>query len=211
MDMLEKIRAPKEGVSKQRQILYSVIILLFGCGMGVFSKALDLAGFNELPYFMQRLDITNFLGRFAIWIFIAVCISVYSSNAFRAALNVFLFFIGMVTCYFLYSKFVGGFFSRNYAMIWYGFTAASPFLAFACWYAKGKGWPAIAITGAIIGVLFSQAVFLFQGIRIAHWTEVIVWLASLWVLRRKPKEFCYALGIALVVALIVQKCLPYWG
>ena len=29
-------------------------------------------------------------------------------------------------------------FSQSYAMIWFGFTAVSPLLAFVCWYAKGK-------------------------------------------------------------------------
>ena len=34
------------------------------------------------------LDIGNFLGRFAIWILIALCISIYSISAIRASINV---------------------------------------------------------------------------------------------------------------------------
>ena len=44
-----------------------------------------------------------------------------------------VFFVGMVTSYYLYSKFVAGFFSRSYAMIWVTFTVISPILAFICW------------------------------------------------------------------------------
>ena len=80
-------------ISLKRKIITNIAILLFGVFMGAGSKALDESGLNELPLIMQKLDITNFLGRFAIWIFIGACISIYSSSVKRAALNVFLFFI----------------------------------------------------------------------------------------------------------------------
>ncbi len=209
--MLDSIRTVQKKDPIQKQIIYSILNFVFGVCLGIFSKALDTTGFNELPRIMQILDITNFLGRFAIWIFIAVCISVYSSSAKRAALNVFLFFIGMTSSYYLYSTFVVGFFPRSYALIWFGLTAVSPVLAYFCWYAKGDGWIAVAISGGIIGVLLSQAVFLFQGIRISFIPEVIVWLASLWVLRRKPKEFVGEIVLSVAVAALVQIFVPFWG
>ncbi len=179
--------------------------------MGVFSKMLDTAAFNELPQIMQTLDITNFLGRFAIWIFIAVCISVYSSSPNRAALCVFLFFVGMVGSYYLYSKFMAGFFPGSYALIWFAITLLSPVPAFLCWYSKGNGWFSAALSGVIIGVLLSQAIFLTQGIRIANVPELFVWIASIWVLRRKWKELAVEICISVPVALLIQLFVPYWG
>ncbi|MBR2088609.1 MAG: hypothetical protein IJ906_16095, partial [Oscillospiraceae bacterium] len=126
-------------------------------------KVMDETDYDTLPNVMQALDITNFLGRFAVWIFIAVCISVYSSSARRAALHVFLFFAGMVSSYYLYAKLAAGFFPLNYALIWCGFTVISPLLACICWYAKGNGWASILISAGILGVLLSQAVFLFRS------------------------------------------------
>lgn len=209
--MLDKVRTAQNELSIQKKIIYTVLIFIFGIGMGLLSKVLDESAFNELPFLMQKLDITNFLGRFAVWIFIAVCISVYSNSAKRAAFNVLVFFVGMVGSYYLYSAFAAGFFPKNYALIWFCFTAVSPLLAFFCWYAKGKGWPAVCISGVIIGTLFSQAVFLFQGIRITHITEVAVWIASLLVLRRTPKEFAAQIGISIPIAILIQLILPYWG
>lgn len=207
--MLDNIRTTENDISTKRKVLDSLLILALGVVLGVFSKALDASAFNELPEVFQMLDVTNLLGRFSIWIFMAVCISVYSSSAKRAALNVFLFFLGMVTSYYLYSTFVAGFFPMGYAMIWFGITLVSPFLAYICWYAKGKGWPTVAISGVIIGVLFSFAVFLFQGIRISYIPEVIIWLASLIVLRREPKEFAVEIGISVVVAALLQLLFPF--
>lgn len=209
--MLEKVRSVEKSISVRQKVIWSVVIFVFGVCMGLFSKMLDTAGFNELPQIMQFLDITNFLGRFAIWIFIAVCISVYSNSPKRAAINVFLFFIGMVGSYYLYSAFVAGFFPRSYALIWFGITAISPALAFFCWYAKGNGWFAVVLSGIIIGVLLSQAIFLTQGIRIAQIPEVIVWIASILVLWRKWKELAIELCISVPVALLIQLFVPYWG
>ena len=98
----------------------------------------------ELPGMIMAidgaLDIHNFLGRFAIWVLIALCISIYSNSAIRASINVFVFFVGMVASYYLYSNYIAGFFPRSYAMIWFGFTDVSSLLAFVCWYARGKAY-----------------------------------------------------------------------
>ena len=205
---LENVRTVDSEISIRKKIFYSFFVVVFGIILGVASKALDETAVNELPKLFQYLDITNFLGRFSIWILIAVCISVYSNSAKRAALNVFLFFVGMVSSYYIYSAMVAGFFPKAYALIWICITILSPLPAFLCWYAKGNGWFAICISGIIIGVLFSQAVILFQGIRITHITETIVWLASLFVLRRNLKEFAMEIGISLPVAIVLQLFLP---
>lgn len=189
----------------------TILIAIFGIAMGLCSKMLDETAFNELPYVMQLLDITNFLGRFGIWIFIAVCISVYSYSAKRAALNVFVFFLCMVSSYYLYSAFVAGFFPLGYALIWFGITAISPLLAYACWHAFDGNRFGILVSAVILGVLFSQAVLLFQGIRVAHFLELVLWFLSLWILRRKKKEFTIEIVLSLIVAVLWQLVVPYWG
>lgn len=146
MNFLDKIRVPQKSDSTKRQIILTIGILLLGICMGIFSKYLDYTQ-GHLPVLLQAidnaLDFHNFLGGFAPWIVIAVCIAVYSHAPFRAAMNVFLFFVGFVASYYLYCNFVAGFFPRSYAMIWIAYTIASPFLGFLCWYAKGKGWVAL--------------------------------------------------------------------
>ena len=72
-----------------KKILHSIAVLFFGIVLGTVSKFLDTTPSNELPFIIERLDVRNFLGRFAIWILIAVCISIYSNSSIRAAVNVF--------------------------------------------------------------------------------------------------------------------------
>ncbi len=154
---LNGIRSAGNPISVNRKIINTIVILLLGIALGTFSKFLDFRQ-AELPsVFMvidRALDVHNFLGRFAIWVLIALCISIYSNSAMRASVNVFVFFVGMVTSYYWYSNCVAGFFPRNYAMIWFGFTIISPFLAFVCWYAKGKSKPAFMLSILILDLLF---------------------------------------------------------
>lgn len=181
---LNSIRCVDRKISVNRQAAATVGIMLLGIALGTVSKHLDCTASNSLPDILAYLDVTNFLGRFAIWILIAVCISVYSVSPVRAGINVFVFFAGMVASYYLYSKFIAGFFPAGYAMIWVVFTIISPVLAFICWYAKGKGMVAVIISGVISGVLFSQAFLITQGFYVPHFLEVPTWIAGVIVLFR---------------------------
>ena len=117
-DFLNKIRCMEKKISIKKQIIHTIGVLVLGIALGIISKYMDCTASNELPFIVEYLDVRNFLGRFAIWIFLAVCISVFSISPARASVNVFVFFTGMVTSYYLYSKFIAGFFPKSYAMIW---------------------------------------------------------------------------------------------
>ena len=210
ISFLENIRVPKNNLSYRAQIFNTGCILLFGIIMGTFSKFLDCTPSNHLPYLLGTLDVTNFLGRFAIWIFLAVCISVFSRSPARAAVNVFVFFAGMVTSYYLYSKFIAGFFPRSYALIWAGFTMLSPLLAFICWYAKGKGTVAIGISSGIIAVLFNTAFGYGIGyFHMRYLPEFLVLAAGILLLRRSGKETMVMLGCGIIMAFILNFAVPY--
>lgn len=197
-----------------KKILHSIVVLFFGIVLGTVSKFLDTTPSNELPFIIERLDVRNFLGRFAVWILIAVCISIYSNSSIRAAVNVFTFFLGMVTSYYLYSTFIAGFFPRSYAMIWFGLTAISPLLAFACWYAKGKSKSSLAISSLIIAVLFNMT-FSYGWIYFDIYSslELIVFICGLVILRRSTiKETIVTTAIGVIAAMILNMILPfYWG
>ena len=208
---LDKIRKPPKEVNLKKSILNTLIIMLLGFGLGVLQKWLDSVAYNDLPLLLQRLDIVNYFGRLAIWILLGTVLSVYSRSPLRAGINVFFFFLSMITGYYLYSNYVLGFLPLSYMMIWLGITFVSFFLAYICWYAKGKVIISILLSSIILAVLFSQAVLLFQGIRITHVPELITWFIGILVLYRKPKELALEIGFSLVVALIYQSFIPYFG
>ena len=158
-DFLNEIRKPIR-ISLSRKFLYSTLIFIAGVILGIISKVLDTTSSNYLPYFLEIFDLRNYFSRMGVWIFLAVVISVYSKTPIRSAINVFLFFAGMVGSYYLYTVLVSGFFPKSYMMIWIIMTCISPFAAFVCWYAKGKGIIAISIS-SIIFMFISRQTFVF--------------------------------------------------
>ena len=98
-------------------------------------------------------------------------------------------------------------------MMWIAIAFASFFMAYICWYAKGEGIIAIFISSIIMGVLLAQAFNLNfkQGFYMYHLLEVITWLISVILLRRKPKEYASEIVLSVVIAFIYQLVMPYWG
>lgn len=185
----------------------ALLVLLFGVGMGYFSKFLDCTPSNELPFFLEYLDVRNFLGRFGIWVLLGLWLSLRSASARWAALHALLFFFGMVSAYYLYSKFVAGFFPGRYALLWFGFAAASGVLALPCWYAGRKGIPALALCVLLLAVLFRCC---FAGgwlyVYPRSLLELLVYLCGIVIVRRdslRENVIMTALGTVLGFLLVL--------
>ena len=211
---LNDIRSAENPISSNRKIINTIAVLFLGIALGTFSKFLDFRQ-AELPSVLMAidgaLDVHNFLGRFAIWVLIALCISIYSNSAIRASVNVFVFFAGMVVSYYLYSNYVAGFFPRSYAMIWVGFTMISPFLAFVCWYAKGKSRPAFVLSVLILAVLSNMTfVYGWGYFKARSVLELIVFIIGLTVLRRDTLKSSVLMGtISIVLAFLLDMVIPF--
>lgn len=211
---LNDIRCTENPIPVKNKIINTTIILFLGIALGTFSKYLDFRQ-AELPGMIMAidgaLDIDNFLARFAIWVLIALCISIYSNSAIRASINVFVFFVGMVASYYLYSNYIAGFFPRSYAMIWFGFTAVSPLLAFVCWYARGKSKLAFILSALILAVLFNMC-FVYGFGYFSAWSvlEVIVFIIGFIVLKRDRLRSSAIMGtISIVLAFLLNIVIPF--
>ncbi len=211
LDFLNNIRRAEKKIPLTRQAINTAAAALLGIALGTLSKFLDTVPVNNLPALLQYLDVTNFLGRFAIWVFIAVCISIYSSSSVRAAINVFLFFAGMVLSYYLYSSFIAGFFPKSYAMIWIGFTVVSPLLAFICWYAKGQGRISLILSAGIIAVLFNMSfVYGIGYFNSLSFLEALTFLCGCAVMKRQSvADTVIMIAIGVALAFVLDIVIPF--
>ena len=213
MEFLDKIRVPQKAIAIKRQVIVTIAILLLGICVGTFSKYLDYRQ-GSLPALLQviddALDFHNFLGGFAPWIVIAVCMSVFSPTPVRASINVFSFFLGFVASYYLYGHFVAGFFPKSYALIWIAFTIVSPFMAFLSWYAKGTGPVALILSAGILAVLLNT-VFAYGMfyIDISSWLNLMMFLVGVFVLRRSGRETVVLLFMAIVFSVVMETVIPF--
>lgn len=209
MKIMHKSRGRK--MNDGQKILVSLGILLLGIALGAFSKYLDG---GKLPFPLREInnlfDIQNFLGGFAPWILLGLCISVFSRTPLRAAVNAFLFFAGMVSAYYLYGYFVLGFYPERYAFAWIVVTLLSPFLAFGTWFAKEKGVLPIIISAFILALLINTAFsYGLYYIAVTRLLNAGIFIASAVILRRNASETSIMLASALVFAIIMRFVLPY--
>ena len=210
---LDNIRKKDKSDKVLILIAVSLLICLFGFGMGVFAKFLDyrqafLPGI--LGYIDSALDLHNFLGAFAPWLFLALCIAVYSKTPLRAGINVFLFFAGMVSGYYLYCNFVAGFFPESYAMIWVFLTVVSPFFAYICWYMPGNGWLSVILSGAALSFFINSAfAYGMFYISVRSPLYLVPLAAAAFVLRRHNiKEEAAVIVTAMAVAVLFSLFSP---
>lgn len=210
-EYLNRIRNKGQTVSLHKQALYTLLLALLGIALGAFSKFLDTTPSNTLPFLLNYLDIRNFLGRFAFWVVIALCIAVYSSSPLRGAVNVLVFLAGMVGSYYLYSQFIAGFFPRSYALIWMGFTAASPLLAVLCWYAKGTEKISLVLSAVITAALFNMSfVYGWGYLEPRSVLEAACFLCGVFALRRQTvKETALMLLIGIGIAFLLNAVVPF--
>ena len=112
---------------------------------------------------------------------------------------------------FLYSNYIAGFFPRSYAMIWLGFTAVSPLLAFVCWYARGKSKLAFILSALILAVLFNMCfVYGFGYFSARSVLEVIVFIIGFIVLKRNSLRSSALMGtISIVLAFLLNIIIPF--
>ena len=116
----------------------------------------------------------------------------------------------MLLGYFAYTKYIAGFFPKSYILIWVMFTAASPFLAFICWYGKGEGNIAIIIDGFISGMFlnltFNWGVFYID---MPYFPEFIIYILSNILLFKDIKSFFKIFVISIFAAIIWKTFFPF--
>lgn len=207
-DWLDNIRKPNKEKNISKKIINSLLIIILGVILGVFSKWLDNLSIDDTVWWkhiLGALDLGNIFSEFGIWLFIAIAISIFSKTPLRASLNVLLFFIGMTVSYHLYTIYFSGFNPRNYMIIWYGITLLSPILAFICWYGKGTTKVSVVIDSLILGIMivncFSIGLWYFY---INSIINTLISIGTLLVLYKNPKNSMISLAIGISISFLFK-------
>ena len=204
IEILNQIITPNRNMKMSNKIINSFFILLLGITLGIFSKWLDNLLIDNTIWWQNifgMLDLRNRFSEFGIWLFIALTISLFSKTPLNASLNVFLFFVGMTTCYHLYTIYFSGFNPMRYMMIWYGITFISPIIAYICWYAKSTSKISIVICSLILYVMLSSSFGIGRWfVDLKNVIDTIIFVGTIIVLYVKPKSTIISVVAALFLS-----------
>ncbi|NLP30438.1 MAG: hypothetical protein GX363_04820 [Clostridiales bacterium] len=194
-------------------LMNTILIILVGVALGIFSKLLDNMPLYDDAYWhriLEILDLGNVFSRLSIWVLLAVIISVNSKGPLRASVNVFGFFVGMLAGYYMITIYVSGFFPKSYMIAWGIITLFTPFLAYLIWYSKGSGLIAIPLSSIIIGFFITQAFsFGMYYIDLSYYDGVICLLLAILVLYKDNKQLVLSIIGAIIVAPFIKVIIPY--
>src|SRR6478672_11596021 len=96
-----------------------ITCLFLGTVLGTISKYLDTIAVVDENWWMSILHyFGDLFTRLGIWVLIATFIAAYSKTLIRATVNTFIFFIGMLLSYYIYSAYLFGFFPTRYFILW---------------------------------------------------------------------------------------------
>ena len=210
---LDKIRKPKKTKNTASMIRDAVLLALLGIALGVLAKYLDELALDDRIWWhliIEKLDLVGVFSGLPVWLVLTLTIAVLSRSPARAALNGFVFLLGMCTAYHVYTIVFAGFNPDRYMMIWYSLTAASPLLAAVCWYGRSAHSAAIVIDVLIFAVLTASCFSVgWVYIGLNGVVNAALFAVPVIVLWRKPTQILIGVLGGAALAVAVAPLLPF--
>ena len=183
-----------------------IICLVVGIALGTISKYLDTIAVDGswrtsiLHYFADLFT------RLGIWILIGTIIAAYSKTLIRAAINTFLFFIGMLISYYIYSAYLFGFFPTSYFILWGSIVLVSPLLAIIVWKAKNHTHLAFILPAFPLGLLLSLSLGMgLFYVYLSYIEEFIMYVILCVIFYKESKQMAISVIFSFIVAFIFNQ------
>lgn len=138
------------------RICAPMLFFLLGAVLGTVSKLLDLYTSN----------LGNIFSQMSIWILLGTLIAIFSRTKGKAALNVFVFCIGMLITYYITAELTSSVYSMTFIYGWAAFSLCSPVFAWFTWMTREKGVFPKLISAGILLVTLLVSVVVFSGPRV---------------------------------------------
>lgn len=193
----------KNSLSKKQMGINIVLFFVFGIVLGVVSKYMDTVPSNGIIGSAINV-IANIFSQIEVWVLIATIISSWSKTPISAALNVFMFFFGMILSYYIYSMKLFGFFPSYYFIRWGLIALLSPFGACVTWYGRGQGWIAALCAALPIGLILSEGYSFYYLLDISSGFDLFAAILLYFILPINKKQCFKILPWAIVIAFVFR-------
>ena len=151
-------------MKNKKAFLDPICMFLFGALLGVISKLLDIYTSN----------LGNIFSQMSIWILLGALVAIFSKTKGKAALNVFVFCIGMLITYYITAELTSSVYGMTFVYGWAAFSLCSPVFAWFTWMTKEKGaFPKLISVGILLVTLLASIV-IFDGPRVYDFVIMLV-------------------------------------
>lgn len=151
--------------------LTPVMMFILGAVLGVASKLLDI----------HTSNLGNIFSQMSIWILLGTLIAIFSRTKGKAALNVFVFCIGMLITYYITAELTNSVYSMTFIYGWAAFSVCSPVFAWFTWMTKEKGVLGKIISFGILVVTLTISMIVFDGPRVYDIAIILVLIYFLFI------------------------------
>ena len=141
-----------------------ILMFLLGAVLGVASKVLDI----------HTQNLGNIFSQMSIWILLGTLIAIFSKTKGKAALNVFVFCIGMLITYYITAELTNSVYGMTFIYGWAAFSVCSPVFAILTWMTKEKAVLGKIISFVILAVTLTVSMVVFDGPRVYDIVIVLV-------------------------------------
>ena len=140
----------------KNKLVSPIPMFLLGAALGALSKLLDIYTSN----------LGNIFSQMSIWILLGTLIAIFSKTKGKAALNVFVFCIGMLITYYITAELTSSVYGMTFIYGWAAFSLCSPVFAWFTWMTKEKGVFPKIISFGIMLVTLLVSIVVFSGPRV---------------------------------------------
>lgn len=136
----------KRGSSKKKfDIVFILFSLVLGMLMGWVSK--DLESGKIIGAIIRNLG---------VWVFVSSLLAAWSQDAVAAALNVLIYFVGVIGAYYAHAVLLGESLVFGTVLYWLLFGAMGALVGFIVWNSWGKEWVGAICAAVPISLLIAE-------------------------------------------------------
>lgn len=153
----------KRGDSKRKNnIVFILFCLVLGMLMGWLSK--DLAGSGAIGAIISNIG---------IWVFVSALIAVYSPEAVRAAVHVFIYLIGVIAAYYTHLFALDNGAVMGSLIYWFIFAAIGALIGFIVWHSGDKEWLGAACAAVPISLLLAEGYPIYHSLSVSLGFDIV--------------------------------------
>lgn len=187
---------------RKNDVVFILFCLVLGMLMGWMAK--DLEGSGVIGAIISNIG---------VWVFVSALIAVYSPEAVRAAIHVFIYFIGVIASYYTHLFAVGGQVETGTVIYWVIYGAIGALIGFIVWHSGDKEWMGAACAAVPVSLLLAEGYPVYHSMSISLGFDIVC-AAALYVLLAPSKNqklmalpFIIAFTFALVYFDVFSKIL----